>query len=1006
MHNHLNLSVIILTGILLTTGLPLRIQAQEVRTYNGLTSITFQTPDGQIQLLLTEQLAPSELAGGSVIYIPGSNQEKKRIKQLATLRTYTIAIGDTIIKEEGKFEIKLPRTSGISVNLLDADWKPVQSCAINLTSVIHYTEFQIPGIIKKGFYEKITGPFSGTFQGTQVRLGGESANLLAVNESELFFSCPDIQPGRTEVELFTPEWQESQMVNIVDLSLEAGQTDLLPGQQTAITVTITGLQGMQQIPDFTLENTTQDIISLDGGNSQIISISPDEIAENGTWQRTFIITGQRRGDFSVTSDLIVPEQPQQPEVDPERIVDCDLNGHPVLVPAFVCDELQRRISKKPVPPEEFPSVIPPGFIEFDEIPEPIEMGDQLSVNLTFAGSFKPHFVLFETYRLYDSILIETVADTTPEDGFGYIREMDSGPGLYAVRASIPYGVNQLAQAHTYFTNRYTDSDPQITNSPEVTRVDEQIRDAQRRASGLRVRHGMLENHRRQQDSMAIVERNRAIENENQVQYLEAIDQILDTMEGLYKNRLRSLIDSLGQLPAIPDTGGLRQELNRLEAALAECLAQLQRLQDEERELRERIPALEQDRLSAYHAIFTYYKQAGYAYAGHRSINAQGDLEYAYGLILRSGNKVDYYRGAVPAEIASDVWAQDRAIQALNQQLRGMRARLNELPGLLQSTQEECDRLQALVNQAREALASGNAIVAQNASLSLQRDELCRQIRNLMGPLMRWCDQHPSLCTFKSQLERFLEECPISSAQLSMFWTHFNQILEAKRGIEERQRQQALRHRQNERSYRDQAREDSDGISEAENELSRLAGEISDLGVQRREAERQARQRLEEEARQRAQREREEQDQCARLFAQWVADNDAYLKSKNMEALDNVRIAVEGIIQGGADFAGQTASGATAGIAAPSALAAGLMNLGANILYKIFQAEATKTVKKIADPWVVQLVAANLANNNDRCGIYRPSEESATSFFFLRKGNKLLIFRISATFGLEFLGETP
>jgi hypothetical protein len=1006
MYKHLSLSVIIITGIILTTGLPLRILAQEVKTHNGLTSVTFQTPDGQIQLLLPDQLAPSGLAGGSVNYIPGSDQEKKRIKQLATLRTYTIAIGDAIIKEEGRFEVKLPLTSGISVDLLDADRTTVQSGAINLTSVIHYTEFQIPGIIKKGFYEKITGPFSGTFQGTQVRLGGESANLLAVNESELFFSCPDIQPGRTEVELFTPEWYESQMVNIVDLSLEAGQTDLLPGQQTAITVTISGLQGVQQIPDLTLENTTPAIISLEGGNSQIISISSEEIAENGTWQRTFTITGRGRGDFSVTSDLIVPEQLLQAEEDPERIVDCDLNGYPVLVPVFICDELQQRISRKPIPPVELSSDVQPGFIELKGIPDSIEMSGQLTVNLTFAGSFEPHFVLFEIYRLRDSLLIETVADTTPADGLGFIHEMDSGWGLYAVRANIYHGMNQMVQAHSFFTQSYTDSDPQVTNSPEVTRVDDQIRDAQRRASGLRVRHGMLENHRRQQDSMAIVERNRAIENENQVQQLEAIDQILDTMEGLYRDRLRALIDSLGRLPAIPDTGGLRQALGRLEAALAECLAQLQRLQDEERELRERIPALEQDRLNAYHKIFDYYKQAGYAYAGHRTINAQGDLEYAYGLILRSGNKVDYYKGAVPVEIASNVWAQDRAIQALNNQLRGIRARLMELPGLMQSIQEECDRLQALVNQAREALASGKTLSAQNASLSLQRDELCREIRNLMGPLMRWCDQHPDLCTFKNQLEEFLRECPTNSAQLSLHWTHFNQILEAKRGIEERQRHQALRHRQNGRSYRDQAREAENGISEAETELSRLAGEISDLGRQRQEAARQARQRLEDEARQRAQREREEQDNCARLFAQWVAKNEKYLKKDNLKALETVTDGLETTGDIASGVAEGMAHGATMGIAVSSALASSLINLGASIFYGWIQSAATAAVKRIADEHVVDLINAQLFYDSRKCGEFDPDPPPPPSFFFFRKGNQLLVFRISASHGLEFLGERP
>lgn len=979
--------------------------AQEVSSYNGLSTFKAETASGTITLRLPEDMHVSERISGQVTYSPGSMQPRKLEKQLTFLGSHAFIIGEVHVEGEGMFEIMMPSHSQATIELIDLTGKQMFTYTINLQSPGKEALLQIPKMLRKGFTEKITGPFSGSYKDITLSLGGQPADLLAASEQGVFFECSDIAPGTHELILKTPELQENQIVHLVDLSLEAGQSDLLPGQQTQITVTITGLEGIEDPVDLSLTNLTSDVVSMEGGDSQVISVAPDEIQEDGIWRRTFTISGKHRGDFSITSDLMIQEEESKPAEDPGRIVDCDLDGFPVLVPASICEELRKRIDDLLVPWEDALSIETPVNAEFGSLPEIVEPGSRLSVSLRTDEGFVPHFVLFETFRITDSLLAETHADTIPADGFGFTHQADLDPGLYAVRANIYYGINQQLEIQSYVTQRGTRFSPEIENSPEVTRVNDQMRDAERRSSGLRARLEALERERRRLDSLATVERNQAREHEQVVRELEAIDQTLDAVEGIYSARLRQLINSLAHLPAIPDTGQLRQELNRLKDALAACLQQLERLQNEEKELIEQIPAMEQVRIDEYRKIFDYLKQTGYGYAGFRKINAKGDLEYGYGIILRSGGKIEYLKGIVPLDVASEINEQDKKIKALNQQLREMRARLEALPGLIQATQAECDHLQQLVSQAEEDLASGKALADQNASLRLQRDEICREIRNLLGRLLRWCDQHPERCTFRDQMNRFLETCPNDSLQLAIFWNHFNETLAAKRGIEQQEHHQAEEHHQNERNYRDRARQAERGITEAENELEDLAHEMEELARQRQAAARQARQRMEAEARQREQRERERRDNCVRMFAQWMADNQEYLDDDNLDALETIVNGLEASAEAAAEIASGMASGAATGVTVTSAVAAGLISLGASIFYGWFQSAATAAVKKIADKHVVDLINAQLAFENRKCGVIDPDPPPPPSYFFFRQGNKLLIFRISASHGFECLGET-
>ncbi len=817
-----------------------------------------------------------------------------------------------------------------------------------------------------------------------------------MSETEIFYVCPDVSPGKAEVSIQTDEVSIRQEINIVQLDLSVGKASLFPEEQTSLIVRVSGLEDIQEDIEVTLINESVTVITMEGGNNQIINISPSVIGEKGEWERTLSIKGLRRGNFAIMADISLPEEQPEEISDPQQIVDCDIDGYPVLVPAEICEQLQRDLPPQEESPAEYP---PQEYIELEipEVPNVVELGEEILINFKPDEGFLPHSVIFYIYDVADGLIEATIADTTPEDGYGFSSELGEEAGIYAIQTTVISGMNEHYRTTDYVIQQ--ESLPGgIEITPELMSFNTSISNVDAAAERQRNRIRELERQRDENRRRAREEDSDAYEDARIVRQLERIDKVLENTEEAYSQKLRKLLDSIVRFPPVPDTAKLRAQLNRIQQALDACNDQLERLKQEKKDLEKELPDAVQKRLDAYHEITNLLRNSGYGFASYRKTNDSGDLEYSYGLILQNGSGYDYYKGALPVEIASDVMAQERLIKQLNQRCREIRERLAELPDIIESVQDECDRLKEEVNKAREALNEAKNLAGQYSHLHLQRDELCRQIKNLLNRLVLWCNRNPDLCSFKEQLEDFLDECPDDTLQVRRFWNMYNRLLTSKQGVEQEHREEAEQHSDNADEYRKRAQANEDGIDDAKDELEDLAEQRRRIQRQRAEAARQAAQRQ----REAEEREKQEEIDCLRKFAQWIADNKEHIDEDNLDALkpivDGMRASAKvtaGIAKGmatGGNMAGATLSG----------LASGLFNLGASLFYGWVQSEAQAAVKKIADNYVMRLLEASLLNDNRKCGVIDP--KGATSYFFFRKGNKLLIFRISATHGFEFLGE--
>ncbi|MCP5052009.1 MAG: hypothetical protein GY940_32875, partial [bacterium] len=87
------------------------------------------------------------------------------------------------------------------------------------------------------------------------------------------------------------------------VTLSADKTSLRVGENATLTVTVKGLQAIEEEIPLHLENVSTQIIRMSGGNKRTITIDPREVGEDGTFVREIALSGLRAGSFGIVSSL-------------------------------------------------------------------------------------------------------------------------------------------------------------------------------------------------------------------------------------------------------------------------------------------------------------------------------------------------------------------------------------------------------------------------------------------------------------------------------------------------------------------------------------------------------------------------------------------------------------------------------------------------------------------------------------------------------------------------------
>ena len=146
--------------------------------------------------------------------------------------------------------------------------------------------------------------FCGEADANSIRLGGKPALVLAASPASLIALPPaDLPAGNTRVEVTCANRSAPPFsVTFLDLSLEADDSPLGPGERRALTVRVHGTDAKVSLQ---AHNLAPKVANLAGGNT--VTVSSQGGAENVA---RFEVTGHERGSFNISirllSDLTPP----------------------------------------------------------------------------------------------------------------------------------------------------------------------------------------------------------------------------------------------------------------------------------------------------------------------------------------------------------------------------------------------------------------------------------------------------------------------------------------------------------------------------------------------------------------------------------------------------------------------------------------------------------------------------------------------------------------------------
>jgi hypothetical protein len=289
--------------------------AQETKTISGVVTDEIQTKNGKIIINRTTNLPRGKTVSGTVTLDPETDDPGKAQKRLKVLRGLTFRIGNELILKNGIFTIELPDSEYVPLQVFSPEGVLLKEIPLTLSEPVPPAQLILPKTVRSGFIERINGDFPGDISEVKVTMDNAPVDIIAGNETELFFQAKDIEPGIHELALEYGDVQAIERVNLVDYSLQTEKSTLNRGESTYLDVNVAGLEDIKEPLVLELQNQSQATVFLEGGNSQIVEIIPKEVAEKGDWQKRFEIQSLRRGSYSIVTDLYVPEQEKLAELE-------------------------------------------------------------------------------------------------------------------------------------------------------------------------------------------------------------------------------------------------------------------------------------------------------------------------------------------------------------------------------------------------------------------------------------------------------------------------------------------------------------------------------------------------------------------------------------------------------------------------------------------------------------------------------------------------------------------
>jgi hypothetical protein len=321
-------SALALTALLATAGLVARAASGSgsLETVPGVHVAMFDIPSGKIYVNLPDDLAPGDTVSGTVNPVPAGPSERDRARQLKELNGYLVELGGQRAPTSQRVRtfVVPSGVTTLAIVLLDAHGRPVGDVKAPLAAAAPPPpSYLVPPVGQSGRAVCVRGPFDGDLSAAAVQIGGKPAQAMAESPRQLVVRGPEEGAGPAPLEVT----EHGKVVATgtyrnVAVQLSAALTNLLAGQHTRLTITVTGVEGLRETLPLVLANGSAGVVRMEGGDEQTLCVRPDDVKPAGKWTKDRDLTGVRGGGFSIRADLAHP----RPQVESSTPLETTLRG--------------------------------------------------------------------------------------------------------------------------------------------------------------------------------------------------------------------------------------------------------------------------------------------------------------------------------------------------------------------------------------------------------------------------------------------------------------------------------------------------------------------------------------------------------------------------------------------------------------------------------------------------------------------------------------------------------
>ena len=287
------------------TGLSARTE-----TAFGLITTMFDTLHGTVSVNLPDDVAAGDTISGTVITEPKGNTRDEQAKNEDSLKGYVVEVAKqetpTQQKEGSKWVIP-PVAQFIPVVLKNREGKVVARAEVPVGTVVKpkpngdQGNYSTPPFGQAGRPISVAGPFDGDFNNTAVNLGNNTAQFLAESPRKVVVKSPANLIGPSTIEVN----EQNRFVarchyQSIGVKLTAGKLNLIRGEQTTVTVTLSGLDGATGPVPMQLTNASPATVRMEGGDTQTIIAQPGEFT-GGVFTAKRTLTGIKPGGFAINA---------------------------------------------------------------------------------------------------------------------------------------------------------------------------------------------------------------------------------------------------------------------------------------------------------------------------------------------------------------------------------------------------------------------------------------------------------------------------------------------------------------------------------------------------------------------------------------------------------------------------------------------------------------------------------------------------------------------------------